>query len=402
MSVKKILKNSLVNLSLIFFSLLICFIFLEAGFRLAGYQAIYDTYSKSSLLWQYDPLLGWSHIPNSDAEYIGPRPWPVEFKSSIHINSNSLRGPEIGPKESLRILVLGDSVTVGFEVEYDETYAMQLQKLLSEQLNRPVEVINAGVRGYGTDQSYLYYKERGKLLQADIVLFLHIANDPLNNITLHRMRRPFGKPAFQIVTQNDQEQLKLTAYPTPDYPVCSEFRLDKNYQVERIDTSFNRIMCWTQKEFADYSAFFTYIAFKIRQHPELLKKLYFSARPEENSKDASQKTTTDIAEKTPQVINRKAQQPDKLTTMIIKQFAQTAKENNAHFILLSSADHATFQVDNKKLQKEGVDIITIAPLSLSKDVVGALTFNNDPHWTKYGHRAFAEKVAPQLLKRISP
>ena len=53
----------------------------EAGLRLAGYQAIYDVYSKPSIFWIRDPLLGWSHDPGATGTYVGPRPWPIEFET---------------------------------------------------------------------------------------------------------------------------------------------------------------------------------------------------------------------------------------------------------------------------------------------------------------------------------
>ena len=73
------------------------FLLLEIGLRLAGYQAIYDVYSKPSIFWEYDPVLGWAHTPGSEATYVGPRPWPIEFSTPIRINSQGLRGPEIDP-----------------------------------------------------------------------------------------------------------------------------------------------------------------------------------------------------------------------------------------------------------------------------------------------------------------
>ena len=30
----------------------------EIGLRVAGYQALYDVYSKPSVFWEYDPILG--------------------------------------------------------------------------------------------------------------------------------------------------------------------------------------------------------------------------------------------------------------------------------------------------------------------------------------------------------
>src|SRR6185503_13206306 len=67
----------------------------EVGLRLTGHVAIYEMYSKPSLFWRYDQLLGWSHEPGASGEFVGPRPWPVEFRGKVEINSLGLRGPEI-------------------------------------------------------------------------------------------------------------------------------------------------------------------------------------------------------------------------------------------------------------------------------------------------------------------
>lgn len=391
MPVIKTLKNSLTNLFLVLVSVLICFLLLEAGFRLAGYQPIYKTYSKSSMLWQYDPLLGWSHIPDSEADYIGPRPWPVEFSTHIDINSIGLRGPEITAKKGLRVLVLGDSITAGFEVPFNKTYSARLQDILNKQLNTPVQVINAGVRGYGTDQSYLYYKEKGKNLDADLVLFLHVSNDPLNNITLHRMRRPFGKPAFALNPKEYGAALTLTAYPTPDYPICSEFRLDQNFLLQRLDTSLNRTLCQIQLNMTDYSAFFTYITMLIRQHPDMLKKLYFAASPK-----AAQAASPVI--QSPVIKSDKA---DILTTTLIRQLADTVQKNKAQFALLLSDDLQPEQVNQDYLSQQGIKIIHASSLSPGGQAAPPFTFNNDSHWTSKGHNAFAEKIAPQVLNILT-
>ncbi len=38
-------------------------------------------------MWQHDPLLGWSHEPNAEETFVGPRPWPIEFETPVSINS---------------------------------------------------------------------------------------------------------------------------------------------------------------------------------------------------------------------------------------------------------------------------------------------------------------------------
>jgi hypothetical protein len=137
----------------------------EVGLHLLGYQAIYETYSKPSLFWVRDPLLGWSHEPGAEGIFVGPRPWPIEYEAPVRINSLGLRGPEVEEREpgELRILFLGDSVVAGFEVPYEQTLTAVLEERLGRRLERPVRVINAAVRGYGTDQSYLYFRERGHI-----------------------------------------------------------------------------------------------------------------------------------------------------------------------------------------------------------------------------------------------
>ncbi|HJO25079.1 MAG: hypothetical protein QF890_10145 [Myxococcota bacterium] len=47
-------------------------------------------------------------------------------------------------------------------------------------------------------------------LAPDVVLFSHAQNDPTNNMTLQRMRRPLGKAAFALT---EDAALELRGYP---------------------------------------------------------------------------------------------------------------------------------------------------------------------------------------------
>ena len=202
----------------------------EVGVRMIGYQPIYSVYSKPSIFWKHDPLLGWSHEPGSKGVYVGPRPWPVEFNASVEINSLGLRGPEIEPPPAggRRVLFLGDSMLAAFEVEYERTFVALIGEQLTSTLGVPVQAVNAGVRGYGTDQSYLYFRERGHTLRPDAVVLVYSVNDARNNVTLHRMRRPFGKAAFKLL---QDDSLELTGHPVPDYPLCSQYRLTGEFGI---------------------------------------------------------------------------------------------------------------------------------------------------------------------------
>ena len=65
---------------------------------------------------------------------------------SLNTNRNRLRGPELRPKRmgTTRIIALGDSVTHGWGVSFEQAYPHQLERLLT-QLGHKVDIINAGV-----------------------------------------------------------------------------------------------------------------------------------------------------------------------------------------------------------------------------------------------------------------
>jgi len=121
--------------------------------------------------WQVDPLVGWSLLADHVSRRGGAR---------TETNSLGLRSPEISPAKSpevLRVLSIGDSTVLGFGVEQDETFSALLETQLRVELDRPVEVINAGVAGYSSEQARLYLEQRGLALAPDFVIFETNYND---------------------------------------------------------------------------------------------------------------------------------------------------------------------------------------------------------------------------------
>ncbi len=128
-------------------------------------------------MWKYavalkrpvaDPNLGFVHAPNTAAFLMG-----VE----VRINSQGLRDREYPLAKSAgvyRVLMLGDSTTLGWGVKAEETAA----KVLERELGPRFEVINAGVGNYGTVQEFTYYKTRGRLFHPDLVILQYFINDP--------------------------------------------------------------------------------------------------------------------------------------------------------------------------------------------------------------------------------
>ncbi len=133
--------------------------------------------------WQPDPLLGVRLIP-------GDRGWWTqedrEFLVFVQTNHKGLRDVEHDYTKAagvFRILVLGDSFVEAMQVPLDNSFP----RLLQDRLNRDgaattIEVISAGVSGYGTASELLYFEHEGTRYRPDLVLLaFYPGNDVKNN-----------------------------------------------------------------------------------------------------------------------------------------------------------------------------------------------------------------------------
>src|SRR5262245_20239427 len=118
----------------------LCLAAAEIALRSAPYQEIdFDA----------DPELYWKMVP-SQTGFMWMAGGTVRSPPA-RIDSLGLRGSEIAEKSAgrTRILTLGDSYTFGSGVADDETFSAVLEKELGPER---VEVVNAGVPGYGIFQ----------------------------------------------------------------------------------------------------------------------------------------------------------------------------------------------------------------------------------------------------------
>jgi len=100
----------------------------------------------------------------------------------LRTNSLGLANPEIAIEKSdpntKRILIIGGAFSMPEGMEYEHAYPSILQQKLKEALNPiPIEVINAGVTGYGPVEEYPQLKELLPLLKPDIVIYEFFINE---------------------------------------------------------------------------------------------------------------------------------------------------------------------------------------------------------------------------------
>lgn len=126
-----------------------------------------------------DPVLAFDNAPSQTADVpIGEhRGGRYRFKTNAY---GLRRNDEIEvarPQDTFRVLVLGDSQTGGF-VDNAETYSQLLEDRWQSRAQQTVEALNAGVIGYAPQQEFLWYQQRGRALQPNVVvLALYIGND---------------------------------------------------------------------------------------------------------------------------------------------------------------------------------------------------------------------------------
>ena len=168
------------ELWLVMATILICFVILEVGLRLF-WQDPFAVYSPTGLyipsLYMPDATKGYKHQPN----FHGNFPGKLYKDINVQINSKGLRDYEhnyLSFINRTRILALGDSVTFGVGLKYEDTYLSELEeKLLNEGYN--IEIIKAGVSCYEFDQQYAYFFEEGYKYSPDIVMIGVVLNDVL-------------------------------------------------------------------------------------------------------------------------------------------------------------------------------------------------------------------------------
>src|SRR5215475_1145640 len=120
----------------------------------------------------YDPEIRYVNVPNQHG-------WIDD--GFVTMNSLGFRGPETAipkPPGRFRVVLIGDSLTLGWGVADNETYAVQLEQRLKRQFpGRDLDVVNLGVGGYDTRQEVVLLKRNIDRLQPVLVLVGFYTND---------------------------------------------------------------------------------------------------------------------------------------------------------------------------------------------------------------------------------
>ena len=147
----------------------------ELALRVGNFQIGQYAYNlrKYGGLIVYDQAGGFTrHVPNGRGHVYGV---------DVRFNGAGMRDREHAvakPPGTRRVLVLGDSVTAGLGVAWEETFVHRLEEMLTARASGgPVEVIAGAVPGWNTVAARRYFFAEGLGYDPDAVVLVYVSND---------------------------------------------------------------------------------------------------------------------------------------------------------------------------------------------------------------------------------
>lgn len=175
--------------------------FYEVILQVADVAEVDAPQDEQVALHRHDAELGW--LPRSEPVVFEGADGPLEARP----NTFGLRGAEPDPSRPYRILVMGGEHVWGAGVADAERFTDQLAARTPHW-----DVVNAGVKGYGTDQSLLLARHLVLALRPSAVLLVF---DPMKDRDANQANvSPDGhyKPHFVL----DDTTLVLRGQPVPE------------------------------------------------------------------------------------------------------------------------------------------------------------------------------------------
>jgi hypothetical protein len=196
--------------------------------------------------YEHDTLLGWRNIPNTDT--IRTIRGEGDNKVRYQINSRGIRGPEYSYEKAgneFRILLLGDSYSEGYVVEFERLFSEVMKSKLNDNgEDIYFQTINSGTSGWSTDQELIFFQNEGIKYKPDLTILLFFQND----LSYNNQPKDFGmsyKPLF--IEENGK--LVLTNVPVPEP--------DRIVHTDQLETGeeplFKKLKLWLHKKSYLYS-----------------------------------------------------------------------------------------------------------------------------------------------------
>jgi hypothetical protein len=424
------------RLLLVILGLLIPLLALELGIRIAS---LAPPPQPNPAIWEQHPLFGWWHIPYSGGIFHSDY---NEFETEVRINARSLRDWEIGydnPGGALRILSLADSFGEALQVDLAETYHKQLEQRLAVSLERPVEVINAGVGGWGTDQEAIFYMAEGFRYEPDIVLLaFFIRNDAVNNYGPLEIERNGGRQQKEFFSLSPAAELippPLEQHTALEPEQVRELHLEPGRSSVTgeagADTAHGPPLLPLADSLWRASALYRFLVPYLRDVPPVVQRLgpsgilggeaviranhptipipfFIYQEPPDDRFEAAWSLTEAILSRLRDEVERRGAQ---LVVVIVGAPEQIYPDAWERTLAAQPAMHSLtwdLAAPNRRLATflaaqdiPHLDLLPVFQQAAARSETPPLHFRHDQHWTAAGHHLAAEAIHDFLIKELT-
>lgn len=289
----------------------------------------------------------------------------VDGKWDFNINSQGFRSDEDftyeKPKGVIRILTLGDSFTIGFEVHKEETYSAVLEDRLRKQ-GYNVQVINAGVSGFSNAEELIFLEQEGVKYHPDFVVLGFYDNDLTDNIRADLYRLYRGQLVLNSKEYLPAVKQRDFLHSIPFYSWLSEHSYLHNYLTQAATVLVrDRVENENLGMFIEQSG----IESSVRNVEDYQKILAYG---------------------------------------IVKRIHEVAKQNGAYFVLMDIPHYLTIQPSFPRLYDPSkiCDYFfnSYDEIIKHKDEGYLYRPHAQHHWTEISHKAAGEKLAEIIAAEI--
>lgn len=142
-----------------------------------------------------------------------------EYYNLISLNNYGLHDTDLTmekPRDTFRILILGDSFPQGWQVKLEQGFPWLMEEELNPISSRRIEVINMGVDTYGTDRALLLFASLGWRFQPDLVLLSFYTGNDIKDNSFNLISWEEGSPLRRPVFTLNGAQLQMHNAPIID------------------------------------------------------------------------------------------------------------------------------------------------------------------------------------------
>jgi len=329
----------------------------------------------ANMYFEADPYTGYRLKPGGIGHY--------QLGIPAVANSHGHRDVEVSlekPPGIFRILVLGDSFTVGANVRQEEAYPKVLENRLRTIYGPRIQVVNAGVGGWDPFQYAQYFEHYGYQFEPDLILIgFFVGNDTFSDLT----------SAEQLGTAILGQPLSKEAAARPF--IKFQVFLYQHSNLARLLLNRGRAPASTviRKQCDDFTEWYLAV-----QGARMSNHLRDSAAQRDKAKEAVS-----------QIRRIKARAGDHVPVIVAllpdeNQINQTLQKR-----ILQAGDMSKYDFKmpqsmlNEMFSEIGIPTIDMLPAFLADR---RCLYMNDTHWTPEGHELAASVILEQLTPVLKP